>query len=123
MRFTGANFLFRSCRLRLANRHRGGTLGSVVRFPGDLITEHDRRRLTAAAGGSPFDLEFRKNGQDILAPYLTRCGHLRPSYRLRKTVEGWEAIALGNDGPSAVAARARNADELFRTLAAPAERN
>jgi len=70
-------------------------LGSIVRFPGDLITEHDRRRLTAAAEGSPFDLEFRKNAQGVLAPYLTRCGHLRPSFRLRKTPEGWEAIAMG----------------------------
>jgi hypothetical protein len=98
-------------------------LGSVVRFPGDLITEHDRRRLTAAAEGSPFDLEFRKNGQGVLAPYLTRCGHLRPSYRLRKTTEGWEAIAMGSDEAGAIAARARNADDLFRALSAPPERN
>ena len=98
-------------------------MGSVVRFPGDLITEHDRRRLASAADGSPFDLEFRKNEQGVLAPYLTRCGHLRPSYRLRKTAEGWEAIVLGSDDAGAIAARARNTDDLFRALTATPDRN
>ncbi|WP_041535840.1 hypothetical protein [Parvibaculum lavamentivorans] len=93
-------------------------MGSIVRFPGDLVTEHDRRRLTLAAEGSPFDLDFRTNGQGVLAPYLTRCGHLRPSFRLRKTPEGWEAIGLGAEEAGGVAARARSADELFRALAA-----
>lgn len=91
-------------------------MGSIVRFPGDLITEHDRRRLTAAAEGSPFDLEFRKNAQGVLAPYLTRCGHLRPSFRLRKTPEGWEAITMGTEDGGAVAARGRSAEDLFRAL-------
>ncbi|MEQ8267547.1 MAG: hypothetical protein RH982_10155 [Parvibaculum sp.] len=94
-------------------------MGSIVRFPGDLITEHDQRRLKSAAEGSPFDLEFRRNGHGLLAPYLTRCGHLRPSFRLRKTPEGWEAIALGAEDTGAVSARARSADELFRTLTSP----
>lgn len=96
-------------------------MGSIVRFPGDLVTEHDRRRLTAAAEGSPFDLEFRKNAQGVLAPYLTRCGHLRPSFRLRKTQEGWEAISMGMDDPGAVAARGRTAEDLFRALS-PSQR-
>lgn len=98
-------------------------MGSIVRFPGDLITEHDRRRLTAAAEGSPFDLEFRKNAQGVLAPYLTRCGHLRPSFRLRKTPEGWEAIAMGAEDAGAAAARARSAEDLFRALSAPPQKN
>lgn len=96
-------------------------MGSIVRFPGDLITEHDRRRLTSAAEGSPFDLEFRTNGQGVLAPYLTRCGQLRPSFRLRKTPEGWEAIAFGPDDAGTVAARARSAEDLFRALGTPPE--
>lgn len=91
-------------------------MGSVVRFPGDLITEHDRRRLTQAAEGSPFDLEFRKNAQGVLAPCLTRCGHLRPSFRLRKTPEGWEAISMGADDAGTVVARGRSAGELFSAL-------
>ncbi|MDP2125500.1 MAG: hypothetical protein Q8J92_14085 [Parvibaculum sp.] len=91
-------------------------MGSIVRFPGDLVTEHDRRRLTAAAEGSPFDLEFRKNGQGVMAPYLTRCGHLRPSFRLRKTPEGWEAISLGADETGMVAGQGRSAEALFHEL-------
>ena len=43
-------------------------MGHIVRFPGDLITEHDRRRLTSAADGTPFDLEFRKNDQGVEVP-------------------------------------------------------
>lgn len=91
-------------------------MGSIVRFPGDLVTEHDRRRLKAAAEGSPFDLEFRKNGQGVTAPYLTRCGHMRPSFRLRKTQDGWEAISLGAEETGMVAAQGRSAEELFRGL-------
>lgn len=94
-------------------------MGSVVRFPGDLITEHDKRRLTSAAEGSPFDLEFRENEQGVLAPYLTRCGHLHPSFRLRKTPAGWEAITFGSEGAGTVAAQARNAGDLFHALTAP----
>lgn len=91
-------------------------MGSIVRFPGDLITEHDRRRLTTAAEGSPFDLEFRKNAQGVLAPYLTRCGHLRPSFRIRKGPEGWEAISMGAEDAGTIAARGRSAEDLFRAL-------
>ncbi|HEX7776174.1 MAG TPA: hypothetical protein VF449_06565 [Parvibaculum sp.] len=93
-------------------------MGSIVRFPSDLVTDHDRRRLRAAAEGTPFDLEFRKNEQDVLAPYLVRCGHMRPSYRLRKTGEGWEAIELGPDRSGLVAARARRPEDLLRELGA-----
>jgi hypothetical protein len=91
-------------------------LGSIVRFPTDLVTEHDRRRLTAAAQGSVFDIEFRKNRQDVLAPYLVRCGHMRPSYRLRKTGDGWEAIALGAERTGLVIAKARRPEDLLREL-------
>lgn len=91
-------------------------MGSIVRFPGDLVTEHDRRRLKAAAESSPFDLEFRKNGQGVMAPYLTRCGHMRPSFRLRKTPDGWEAISLGAEETGMVAAQGRSAEELFHAL-------
>tara|TARA_R110002110_G_scaffold79732_3_gene208038 strand:- start:2815 stop:3111 length:297 start_codon:yes stop_codon:yes gene_type:complete len=95
-------------------------VGHIVRFPGDLITEHDRRRLTSAADGTPFDLEFRKNDQGVVAPYLTQCGHMRPSFRLRKTPEGWEAIVLGADDAGTVAARGRTAGDLFHALFTPA---
>jgi hypothetical protein len=91
-------------------------LGSIVRFPSDLVTEHDRRRLKAAAEGSVFDIEFRKNKQDVLAPYLVRCGHMRPSYRLRKTGDGWEAIALGPERTGLVVAKARRPEDLLRDL-------
>lgn len=98
-------------------------MGSIVRFPGDLITEHDRRRLTSAAEGSPFDLEFRKNAQGVLAPYLTRCGYLRPSFRLRKSPEGWEAISMGADDAGVVAASGRSAEDLFRAFLPSSEKN
>ena len=91
-------------------------MGSIVRFPGDLVTEHDRRRLKAATDGSPFDLEFRRNAQGVTAPYLTRCGQMRPSFRLRKTPEGWEAIALDAGSNDMIASRARSADALLRQL-------
>lgn len=91
-------------------------MGSIVRFPSDLVTEHDRRRLKSAAEGSPFDLEFRKNKQNAVAPYLVRCGHMRPSYRLRKTSEGWEAIDLGTETTGVVAARARRPEDLLKQL-------
>ena len=91
-------------------------MGSIVRFPGDLVTEHDRRRLKAAADGSPFDLEFRKNGQGVMAPYLTRCGHMRPSFRLRKTPEGWEAISLGAEETGMVAAQGSQRRGIFHAL-------
>jgi hypothetical protein len=91
-------------------------LGSIVRFPSDLVTEHDRRRLTAAAEGSVFEIEFRKNKQDVIAPYLVRCGHMRPSYRLRKTGDGWEAIELGPERPGIVIAKARRAEDLLIEL-------
>jgi hypothetical protein len=96
-------------------------MGSIVRFPSDLVTEHDRRRLRSAAEGSVFDLEFRKNDQDVIAPYLVRCGHMRPSYRLRKTGEGWEAIEFGAEQSGIVAARARRPEDLFRDLGAHPE--
>lgn len=98
----------------------GWRLGSIVRFPTDLVTEHDRRRLKAAADGSVFDIEFRKNKQEVLAPYLVRCGQMRPSYRLRKTGEGWEAIALGPEKPGMVVASARRPEDLLAQLAARA---
>lgn len=91
-------------------------MGIVVRFPSDLVTEHDRRRLNAAAEGSVFDVEFRKNKQDALAPYLVRCGHMRPSYRLRKTGDGWEAIDLGSETPGIVIAKARRPEDLLSEL-------
>ena len=91
-------------------------MGSIVRFPSDLVTEHDRRRLKSAAEGSPFDVEFRKNRQNTVAPYLVRCGHMRPSYRLRKTSEGWEAIDLGTEKTGIVAAKARRPEDLLREL-------
>lgn len=91
-------------------------LGSIVRFPSDLITEHDRHRLKAAADGSAFDLEFRKNSQNVLAPYLVRCGHLRPSFRLRKTSEGWEAIDLNAETTAGSAIKARSPEDLVREL-------
>lgn len=94
-------------------------MGIVVRFPGDLITEHDKRRLTTAAESSPFDLDFRRNDRDLLTPYLTRCGHMRASYRLRKSPEGWEAISLGPDNAGVIAARGRSAEDLFKALTAP----
>ncbi len=93
-------------------------MGSIVRFPSDLVTDHDRRRLKSAVEGSPFELEFRKNKQNVLAPYLVRCGHMRPSYRLRKTGEGWEAIELGREPAGLVAARARRPEDLLRDLGA-----
>jgi hypothetical protein len=93
-------------------------VGNIVRFPSDLVTDHDRRRLRSAVEGTPFDLEFRKNKQNVTAPYLVRCGHMRPSYRLRKTGEGWEAIELGPDKGGLVAARARRPEDLLRDLAA-----
>lgn len=91
-------------------------MGSIVRFPSDLVTDHDRRRLKAAAEGSPFDLEFRKSGSNAAAPYLVRCGHLRPSYRLRKSSDGWEAIDLNGETGGGVV-RARRPEELIRELA------
>jgi len=92
-------------------------VGSIVRFPSDLVTDHDRRRLTSAAEGSPFDIEFRKNRQNAVAPYLVRCGHMRPSYRLRKTSDGWEAIDLGTETTGAIAAKARRPEDLLKQLA------
>lgn len=89
-------------------------MGSIVRFPSDLVTDRDRLRLKAAAEGSPFDLEFRKSGGSAGAPYLTRCGHLRPSYRLRKSSDGWEAIAL--DGETSGIVRARRPEDLIHEL-------
>jgi len=97
-------------------------LGIVVRFPGDLITEHDRRRLTSAAEGSPFDIDFRLNERGMLTPYLTRCGYMRASFRLRKSPEGWEAISLDPDNAGAIKARARRAEDLFKALGAPPDR-
>ncbi|MFA7637934.1 MAG: hypothetical protein WCY02_01365 [Parvibaculum sp.] len=97
-------------------------MGIVVRFPGDLITEHDRRRLTIAAEGSPFDIDFRLNERGLLTPFLTRCGHMRANFRLRKSSEGWEAVSLDPDNAGAIAARARRAEDLFKALSAPPDR-
>lgn len=94
-------------------------MGEVVRFPGDLITEHDKRRLTEAAGASPFDISFRNNKNDEPVPYLTRCGEMRPHWRLRKTGGGWEAVALTGDEAGQVGGCARNVDELMRALMSP----
>lgn len=92
-------------------------MGSIVRFPSDLVTDHDRRRLKAAVEASPFDLEFRLNGQNTLAPYLLRCGHLRPSYRLRKSSAGWEAIDLCAETTDGCVIRARCPEDLIHELA------
>lgn len=94
-------------------------MGIVVRFPGDLITEHDRRRLTTAAEGSPFDIDFRLNERGLLTPFLTRCGHMRASFRLRKSAGGWEAVSLDPDNAGTIAAHARGAEDLFKALSTP----
>ncbi|MAB13387.1 hypothetical protein [Parvibaculum sp.] len=94
-------------------------MGEVVRFPGDLITEHDKRRLMDAAEASPFDLSFRNNENDEPVPYLTRCGEMRPQWRLRKAGCGWEAVVLTGDDAGQVGGRGRNAEELLRALMSP----
>jgi hypothetical protein len=94
-------------------------VGNIIRFPSDLVTAHDRRRLEAAAAGSAFNLEFRKNKQNVTVPYLVRCGHMRPSYRLRKSGGEWEAIDLTPEGGGIVAGRARRAEDLFLDLVKP----
>ncbi|NIJ42521.1 hypothetical protein FHS78_002823 [Parvibaculum indicum] len=91
-------------------------MGEVVRFPGDLITEHDKRRLMDAADASPFDISFRNNEKDEPVPYLTRCGEMRPFWRLRKGGCGWEAVILTGDEAGQVGGRGRTVDELMRAL-------
>ena len=91
-------------------------MGEVVRFPGDLITEHDKRRLLEAVEASPFDISFRINDKGEPVPYLTRCGELRPQWRLRKGNGGWEAMALKGEDAGQVSARGRNAEELMCAL-------
>ena len=98
-------------------------MGDVVRFPGDLTTEHDKRRLLDAVEASPFDISFRINDKSGLVPYLARCGELRPQWRLRKASGGWEAIALKGEDAGQVNARGRNTEELMRALMSPRTRD
>ena len=98
-------------------------MGEVVRFPGDLVTEHDKRRLAEAVDASPFDISFRDNEKGEPIPYLTRCGELRPQWRLRKASCGWEAVLLTGDDACRVGGRGRNAEELVRALMSPQTRD
>jgi len=98
-------------------------MGEVVRFPGDLITEHDKRRLMEAVEASPFDISFRSNEKGEPVPYLTRCGELRPQWRLRKAGCGWEAMVLKGDDAGQVGGRGRNAEELMKALMSPRMRD
>ena len=114
-----------NCRLLSSGHERWGgiILGEIIRFPGDLITEHDARRLKEAADASPFDLEIREDRRGELIPYLSRCGHAEPSFRLQKTIEGWEAISLSPKDAGTVSANARSANELLRLLSSPENKN
>ena len=93
-------------------------MADIIRFPSERITPKDRDRLAKAALASPFDLEIGTDPDGRPAPYLFRCGEMKPSFLIEKTEDGWAAVDLADAARPVAVLRASSEAQLIRQLSA-----